>query len=251
MKPRSPGAVDAFNRDVVTGGGYQYTTQASLSSRLANRRLTEAALQMVDFAGRRVLDVGCGDGTYTFELFDAGHPAVMVGLDPADQAIRTARTLTGCRNIRFDVGSAYAMNYEHDAFDVAHLRGVLHHLDRPEEAIREALRVAREIIVIEPNGYNLVLKLLENFSSYHIEHGEKSYRAAVLKTWTRRCGGDIHDQRWAGLVPFFCPDWMAGMLKIAEPLVERAPLVNAASCAVFVFRAGRYCPECGDWSQTK
>src|SRR5207249_180633 len=117
-----------------------YTTDSRLSSRLANRRLTEAALSVADFAGRRVIDVGCGDGTYTVELVQMGATAVE-GVDPAANAIRAARGRAGGLRVNFVEATAYALPYDADSFDLAYLRGVLHHLDRPADALREALRV--------------------------------------------------------------------------------------------------------------
>jgi ubiquinone/menaquinone biosynthesis C-methylase UbiE len=235
MTPLKDPGVAPFNRDVAANQGYLYTTNASLSSFLANRRLTDAALAAVDFRGKRVLDVGCGDGAYTLELFDRGRPATMRGIDPAHEAVQVARRKKGDRPIRFDVQGADALPYEADSFDLVHVRGVLHHTDRPVDTLREAIRVAPTVIVIEPNGYNPVLKLLERFSRYHIEHRERSFAPVVLKRWVHGVGGTVRSFRYAGLVPFFCPDRMARVLKLLEPVVERAPLVRALSCAVGVY----------------
>ena len=87
---RNPNIV-SFNRDIEANAGYLYTTNARLSSRLANRRLTDAALAIINMSGKRVIDVGCGDGTYTMELFDLGHPKIMYGVDPASEAIKVAK----------------------------------------------------------------------------------------------------------------------------------------------------------------
>lgn len=231
--------VAAFDRDVTLRGGYQYTTNAPLSSQMANRRLTDAALEACALAGKRIIDIGCGDGTYTTELYDTASPASIVGLDPAAQAISAAREKVRDRRIHFEVGSAYDLPAEPGEFDVAHLRGVLHHLARPEEAIQEALRAARHVIIIEPNGYSPVLKLLERFSKYHREHEERSYRASTLARWVVRAGGRIEKRSWVGLVPFFCPDSMARVLKYVEPVFEGVPGLNALSCAVAVITASR------------
>ena len=230
---------DAFNRDVAIRGGYSYTTNASLSSRLANQRLTDVALEIVNFRGQMVIDIGCGDGTYTLELYDRGQPAGMHGVEPAQKAIEIARQRIAGRQIHFGVHSAYELPHAANSFDVAHLRGVLHHLDRPVDALREAFRVARTLVVIEPNGYNPMLKILERFSRYHIEHNEKSYAPLTLDRWISRLGGAVRVRRWVGLVPFFCPDWMARSLKAIEPVVEQLPLINAIGCAQYVFVATR------------
>lgn len=181
----------AFSKDVAKNTGYLYTTNASLSSYLANKRLTDVTLQIYSFTGKKVLDVGCGDGTYTLELFDRGQPLIIHGLDPTFEAIKVARQKVDKCNIAFLVGSAYRLPYGNNFFDVVHLRGVLHHLDDPLYALREAFRVAPTVVVIEPNGLNPGLKFLEKYSTYHIEHGEKSYRPSRFNSWVNELGASF------------------------------------------------------------
>ncbi len=230
---------EAFNQDVVKNNGYLYTTNARLSSRLANGRLTKSALEVADFNGKKVLDIGCGDGTYTIELFEAAQPISIEGIDAAQEAIDVAKEKNANRRINFTVASAYELPYENQSFDIVQLRGVLHHLDRPIEALKEALRVADTLIIIEPNGYSPVLKLIERFSPYHIEHKEKSYAPRNLDRWVKSLGAVLVKHQWVGLVPCFCPDWMAQILKKIEPVFESVPLVNSISCAVYVLVAQR------------
>lgn len=231
--------VDPFAADAATNQGYIYTTNAGLSSRLANRRLTDSVLAMADFRGKRVLDIGCGDGTYTHELTELGGVGAIHGTDPAHEAVKVAKAKANSDAETFAVSSAYALPYRDDSFDVAILRGVLHHMGQPVDAMREGLRVAPALVVVEPNGYNPALKVLERCSKYHIEHGEKSYRPKTLDTWVNDVGGSVQVKRWAGFVPMFCPDWMARVTKLVEPAVEAVPVVRHLGCAVYVFRAVR------------
>jgi ubiquinone/menaquinone biosynthesis C-methylase UbiE len=173
------------------------------------------------------------------ELFDLGRPATIFGVDPAQEAIKVAQQKVGTRNITFASHSAYELPFEANSFDIAYLRGVLHHMDRPVEALTEAFRVAGTVVVVEPNGYNPVLKLLERYSRYHVEHNEKSYAPASLDRWISQIGGHVCTRQYAGLVPMFCPDWMARSLKRIEPFGERLPLLNKIGCAVYVFMASR------------
>lgn len=239
MKCAANPNIDAFNADVLRNGGYLYSTNARLSSRMAHARLTEAVLALGDFQDQTVLDIGCGDGTYTFELYDRGRPVTIHALDLAELALAAARRRAGRRAITFAVGSAYRLPFAGDSFDWAILRAVLHHMDRPMDAVREALRVARQVIVVEPNGLNPVLKILEKCSSYHRAHDEKSFAPGTLRRWVRELGGEITRGRLVGLVPCFCPDWLARLAKAAEPIGERLPLVNALGCACYVFVARR------------
>ncbi len=228
--------VSQFDADVRANQGYLYTTNAKRSSVLANQRLTDVTRAMVDLRGRRVIDVGCGDGTYTAELQRTCGPASMVGVDASTEAVEQANRRFGRPGLRFDACSVYDLPYEAGSFDVAVVRGLLHHLDDARRALARIGTLATELVVIEPNGYNPTLKLIERFSRYHREHGEKSYAPSLLRRWIRELGGTIEREAYAGLVPFFCPDWMAAALKAVEPAVEAAPLAKQLSCAVYVVR---------------
>src|SRR5260370_29080502 len=66
--------VDVFDRDALAHGGYLYTNSDRLSCRLATQRSTDAILAADCFRGRSVIDLGCGDGFYSFRWWDLGHP---------------------------------------------------------------------------------------------------------------------------------------------------------------------------------
>ena len=57
--------VRAFDSDVNVHEGYVYTTNDRLSSRLARQRWVETVLGMTEMKGRKLLDLGCGDGYFT------------------------------------------------------------------------------------------------------------------------------------------------------------------------------------------
>lgn len=81
--------------------------------------ITDAALQAANFKGKRVIDVGCGDGAYTAELFDRGHPLSIFAFDPAYDAIEIARQHAGLRAITYGVNSAYKIPAPDSSFDIA------------------------------------------------------------------------------------------------------------------------------------
>jgi SAM-dependent methyltransferase len=227
--------VEPFSADAVSNDGYIYTTNASLSSRLANRRMTDVSLEIAEFRAKRVIDIGCGDGTYGREILDLAGPALILGIDPAEEAVEIARRKASDPRLVFSVSSAYSLPCPDDSFDVAYLRGVLHHMDQPVDALREALRVAPVVVVIEPNGYNPGLKVIERCSKYHVEHGEKSYAPRALDRWVTELGGRVRTRRWVCLVPMFSPDWMARPLKRLEPALERLPVLRAVGCGTYAF----------------
>src|SRR5215510_1635331 len=154
---------NVFNDDAVKNQGYYYTTNISLSSKFAGRRMTDVTLESLTIRDKHVLDIGCGDGTHTLELDLFGEPKWIIAGDVADQAIKVAYNKSKGRNIYYMLNSAYELPFPDKCFDIAILRAVLHHLDDPRRAIQETLRVAGMIWVIEPNGYNPGLKFNERF----------------------------------------------------------------------------------------
>lgn len=229
---------EVFKRDVATSGGYLYTTNPSMSSVLANQRLTKAILEICHVEAKAVLDVGCGDGTATVELYDSGSPGYVGAIDPVIEAIEVGQSKRADRRISFLVGSAYELPFRENYFDVAILRGILHHMKLPVRALAECVRVASTLVVVEPNGWNPVVKMLERISPYHIQHGERSFRSGILDEWTVRSGAKIVHRKWVGLVPFFCPDWLARVAKMIEPLVESTPLIRVCG-GQYVFVASK------------
>jgi SAM-dependent methyltransferase len=236
--PEKPN-VDVFDRDAAAHSGYVYTAGASLSSRLATQRSLDAIVALARLEGRSVLDLGCGDGHFTLRIYDAAKPRGIVGVDAARVAVATARRNRTRQPVEFVVADAHRLPFAEDAFDVALVQSILHHDDDPRDMIREAFRVAPEIVIHEPNGNNLGLKVIERTSRYHREHGEKSYGSRRMARWVRAVGGEVTGLRFAGFVPMFCPDWMARAMKRLEPVVETVPLVKPAACAVYVLRARR------------
>src|SRR5271168_1089630 len=80
--------VRKFDEDVRKTGSYAYTAER-LSAQIANARFSSCIAQSFDFNGKLVLDLGCGDGTYTLEFPALGVKAI-IGVDPAVAAIDAA-----------------------------------------------------------------------------------------------------------------------------------------------------------------
>lgn len=81
-----------------------------------------ALAALVDFEGRRVLEIGCGDGRMTW-LY-AGAAAEVLGFDDDEEAIETARAAVTedlKDRVEFRVASAQALKVPRQRFDIAFL----------------------------------------------------------------------------------------------------------------------------------
>jgi SAM-dependent methyltransferase len=223
---------EPFNKDIEKFGGYQYTLPERLSSIRANRRFSDVIIQGASLDGKRVVDVGCGDGTYTQVLRIETRATYILGIDPAELAIDHAKKRGAPRykDLEFRQCLATDLVKEGQHFDAAIFRGVIHHVGDPAVEIAVGLKLAQQVFFLEPNGWNLGLKLLERFSSYHREHRERSYRLKRYRQWIEEAGGQIDVAFYFGLVPMFSPNWLVTIASALEPLVERLPLLRVLIC---------------------
>jgi 2-polyprenyl-3-methyl-5-hydroxy-6-metoxy-1,4-benzoquinol methylase len=81
---------------------------------------TTAIADLVSLDGKRVLDVGCGEGRLT--SFAAARAASVYAFDPDEEnvaAARSALTREHRERVRFAVHGAEALNLARERFDVA------------------------------------------------------------------------------------------------------------------------------------
>jgi 2-polyprenyl-6-hydroxyphenyl methylase/3-demethylubiquinone-9 3-methyltransferase len=94
-------------------------------------------------AQQEILEVGCGGGLVCEEL--AGRKAVMVGVDPSQEALAAARThaqQSGLGHIiHYEQGSAEALPYADGSFSVIVCLDVLEHVRDLKATIAEIARV--------------------------------------------------------------------------------------------------------------
>ncbi len=103
-------------------------------------------------SGARVLDLGCGIGTYVRHIAEVAALAAGVDIDRA----RVARgAASGVSNLSLAV--AESLPFRDGAFDVVLLNEVIEHVRDDRATLREALRVVRpggQVVVFAPNrGY--------------------------------------------------------------------------------------------------
>lgn len=229
--------VAAFNEDVSSNHGYQYTTNTSYSAVIANKHLTDLSVEMLSELGNgaTVVDIGCGDGVYTNEIKKKLPVLELSAFDPAEKAIELAKSAYS--QIDFFTANLLDENsLPEKKYELAIIRGVLHHLDYPALAIRNAAKIAKQIIIIDPNGNNPILKLIEKKSTYHIKHEEKSYSEKEFIKFCKEAECEIASISYVGFVPFFFPTVPAKIIYFFQPFLEKIPVLNYFFSAQIVIK---------------
>jgi SAM-dependent methyltransferase len=101
-------------------------------------------LDAIDFKGKRVLEIGLGQGADSEQIIRRG--AIWSGLDLTPESIDRVSTrfkLRGLPYERLECGSALANPYADDSFDIVFSHGVLHHIPDVKTAQREIARVLK------------------------------------------------------------------------------------------------------------
>ena len=114
------------------------------------------------FAGKEVLDCGCGEGGKS--VYYAGFGAKrVVGVDILPKYAERSAAFAekkGCRVFEFRTADAAALPFPDGTFDTVIMNDFVEHVGDPEAALREALRV------LKPGG-----RIYTNFPPYYHPYG--------------------------------------------------------------------------------
>jgi 2-polyprenyl-3-methyl-5-hydroxy-6-metoxy-1,4-benzoquinol methylase len=97
-----------------------------------------------------ILDVGCGEGFTLNRLREKGIGKKLEGLEYLKAAIELGKKTYP--DIKIIQGSIYELPYKDNSFDLVLCTEVLEHLEEPEKALKELVRVSNKYLVISvPN----------------------------------------------------------------------------------------------------
>jgi len=160
----------------------------------------------------RILDVGCGNGYYTYH-FDRITPyAIGVDYSPSMLAINP------CKNK--NLGDVYKLPFKNDSFDIVFESALLHHLSDVDRAVKEMKRVSKKyIILIEPNRTNPLMFL---FALIRKEEKEaRKFSLRLMENMVEKVGLKVIIARGIGaILPNKTPAFLLPLLKS----IDRKPL---------------------------
>jgi demethylmenaquinone methyltransferase/2-methoxy-6-polyprenyl-1,4-benzoquinol methylase/ArsR family transcriptional regulator len=147
---------------------------------------------------RRLLDIGCGAGRMLELLAPQAESALGVDLSAAMLGVARARVeQAGLRNVQLRQGDIYALPVEPGSVDLAVVHQVLHYLDNPARALREAARA------LAPGGRLIVV----DFAPHHCEMLREKHQHRRLGFAAEEVADHL---RQAGLEPLSHLDLAAG-----------------------------------------
>jgi SAM-dependent methyltransferase len=146
-------------------------------------------LDAIDWRGKRVLEIGLGQGADSEQLIRRG--AIWHGLDLTDEAVHRVRTRLQLRNLPFSdirVGSILSPPYDAGQFDIVFSHGVLHHVPDVRSASTQIARLMR------PGG-ELIIMMYAKWSLHYLFTISLYYRAIITAAWLLgRRGGTLGRQ---------------------------------------------------------
>ena len=134
-----------------------------------------------------LLEIGCGTGHFT-RYFATFFPSV-VGMDISPAMLKEAKRLNADRRIPYLMGDALHLPFSDASFDVVAFITTLEFLNNPQQALKEAGRVARQGLLLGVlNAYSLmgIARRLEGLKKTTIFNHAHFYSVGELSKLVRK-----------------------------------------------------------------
>lgn len=185
--------------------------------------------------GKRVLDAGCGDGTYALGAAERG--ALVTGVDLSEDMLTVARGRSAARDVKVDWrrGDVMALPFPDASFDLAMAITLLCLVPDPRGAVRELARV------LVPGG-RLVIGDLHRWSLWAMQRrirgwlGNPFWRGANFWTATALrdllANANLKPGRTRGVAYYPPLGPLARIMEPVDPLLARLGTFGAAFVVV-------------------
>jgi ubiquinone biosynthesis O-methyltransferase len=226
----NPSAFDAY-REVVCG--------SERSKHTYSKRLHTVEEMAISFAGKRILDIGCGYGFRTLGIANQGATCVIgVDLDPdrIRQAYEHAKSV-GVRNVQFRCMNSEQLEFENDSFDIVTADEMIHHAGNLTTTVSEMYRVTKPggvTVISDHNKWSLPSELMR---AIQFQNRARVFSAKQIHVILRETGfKDIRCRHIIFTLPLRgLPAFILKMNYALEYIIEHTPLLRL-QCGVYVIR---------------
>ncbi|MCE7747022.1 MAG: class I SAM-dependent methyltransferase [Candidatus Heimdallarchaeota archaeon] len=128
------------------------------STTLAYSGADKIVKKLKEISGGKILDIGTGGGGFVgflkqaLKSFDS-----FIGIDLNEEKLKKAEKRFGTI-AQFKKMNAEKLDFQDETFDVVSMASSLHHLERPEEVLKEMFRV------VKPQGYLIIQEMYSNLT---------------------------------------------------------------------------------------
>jgi ubiquinone/menaquinone biosynthesis C-methylase UbiE len=146
------------------------------------RQNADVLPSLIDLKGKKVADIGCGEGSLTRMM--TRHGASVIGVECSASQLERARAAKPAGNEIYSEGVGEDLSFEDGKLDLVVFFNSLHHIamDNQDKALAEAARIVKKggmVYVCEPLAEG------ENFELMKPGHDETVVRAAALQALER------------------------------------------------------------------
>ena len=144
------------NVDATLNPGARVSYLDAVTALEITRGYKRQTFAMMDIRpGDAVVDVGCGAGDDLRELATLVAPGGrVVGVDSSQTMLDQARVRTHGLPVECHFGDAHRLDFADNTFDACRCDRVLQHLERPEQALTEIVRITRpngRVVLMDPD----------------------------------------------------------------------------------------------------
>jgi ubiquinone/menaquinone biosynthesis C-methylase UbiE len=158
--PVDEAAVGGFKKDFESDWTAFFTTYDQWRYQSQGHILS--SLDQFNWNGKRVLEIGLGQGADSEQLIRRG--ARWSGIDLTAESVERLRMRLQIRNLPYEElhqGSALKLPFKDNSFDAVYSHGVLHHIPEIDMAQSEIRRV------LKPNGRLVIMVYARHSLNYH------------------------------------------------------------------------------------
>ena len=163
------------------------------------------------------LDLGCGTGNYTLELYKRGFQ--VVGVDISRRMLKIAQKKLP--NVKFIKANAYSLPFEDNTFDLVLSVTMLEFIHEPEKVLSEVYRVLKpggEAVIGTMNGKSMwfIFKRMKSLFVETAYRYARFYTPKELENLMKNAGFKETESRGIIYLPSFFP-----FVNISERLDEK------------------------------
>lgn len=220
LRRRADAAADYFAR-IAPSWDHERSLHA------ADDVVEAAVLETIgDHPYRRVLDLGTGTGRM-LQLLAPERDTIdrAVGLDSSHSMLTVARAnfeAAGLRHLDLRQGDVYSPPFERGEFDLVVLHQVLHFLDDPARAVREAARLVAaggRLLIVDFTPHSLEFLRTEH------AHRRLGFRADLIESWLTIAGLEPLPPRTIGADQDTEDRLTVSVWLAAAPTTDREPVL--------------------------